>query len=201
MHRIERVLRHLELSSSLEHCHSAQQQVPQLTAATTGSLFTTEKHTTTMADPIRVCVTGAAGQIAYSLVPHVAGGNMFGPDQPIILSLLDIAPCMGAVRGVEMELQDCAYPLLQGVIATSDPNEAFNNVDFAILVGAFPRREGMERKDLLAKNAAIFEEQGKAINAVASRNVKVLWWATLPTPTATSASTLPRTSPQRTSPP
>ena len=127
-----------------------------------------------MSEPIRVCVTGAAGQIAYSLLPHIAGGNMFGPDRPVTLTLLDIEPCMGAVHGVVMELEDCAYPLLKSVSGTHDPMEAFDRVDFAILVGAFPRREGMERKDLLAKNAAIFEEQGKAINAVASRDVKVL---------------------------
>lgn len=167
MHRVELVLRHLEQSSSLEHSPSTQ-----VSAVCTGSWISRESNT--MAEPIRVCVTGAAGQIAYSLLPHIAGGNMFGPSQPVVLSLLDIAPCMGSVHGVEMELQDCAYPLLKGVISTSDPMEAFNNVDFAILVGAFPRREGMERKDLLAKNAAIFEEQGKALNAVASRDVKVL---------------------------
>eukprot|EP00698_Gefionella_okellyi_P021109 TRINITY_DN673_c0_g1_i1.p1 TRINITY_DN673_c0_g1~~TRINITY_DN673_c0_g1_i1.p1 ORF type:complete len:333 (-),score=77.71 TRINITY_DN673_c0_g1_i1:85-1083(-) len=122
----------------------------------------------------RVCVTGAAGQIAYSLIFAVARGEMLGPSQQVILHLLDIPQCMDVLKGTIMELQDCAFPLLKGIVATDKPEEAFKGVDVALLVGAMPRREGMERKDLLRANAGIFKTQGKALNDHASRNVKVL---------------------------
>lgn len=125
-------------------------------------------------EPIRVCVTGAAGQIAYSLIGSVAKGDVFGPEQPLVLLLLDIPPMMGVLEGVVMEMQDCAYPLLQEVIATSDVAVAFANLDAALLVGAMPRKEGMERKDLLKANAKIFESQGKALNEHAKKTVKVV---------------------------
>lgn len=123
---------------------------------------------------MRVAVTGAAGQIGYSLLFRIANGDMLGKDQPVILQLLDITPAMPAVKGVVMELEDCAFPLLQGVVVTDDPNVAFKDVDVALLVGARPRSKGMERKDLLEANGAIFTVQGKALNDHASRNVKVL---------------------------
>jgi len=124
--------------------------------------------------PIRVLVTGAAGQIGYSLVFMIAGGEMFGREQPVILHLLDIPPCATVLSGVVMELEDCASPLLRGVVASVDVEEALKDVEYAVLVGAFPRREGMERKDLLEKNCAIFKQQGAALAKVASKNVKVL---------------------------
>jgi malate dehydrogenase len=127
-----------------------------------------------MKSPVRVTVTGAAGQISYSLIFRIAGGDMLGPDQPVILQLLEIPPAMGALQGVVMELNDCAFPLVQGIVATDDPNVAFKDVDFALLVGARPRGPGMERSDLLKANAAIFSVQGKALNSHASRKVKVL---------------------------
>lgn len=127
-----------------------------------------------MKSPVRVTVTGAAGQISYSLIFRIAAGDMLGPEQPVILQLLEITPAMGALQGVVMELNDCAFPLLQGVIATDDPNVAFKDTDYALLVGAKPRGPGMERSDLLKGNAAIFSVQGKALNAHASRRVKVL---------------------------
>lgn len=123
---------------------------------------------------MRVAVTGAAGQIGYSLLFRIANGDMLGKDQPVILQLLDITPALPAVKGVVMELEDCAFPLLQDVVVTDDPNVAFKDVDVALLVGARPRSKGMERKDLLEANGAIFTVQGKAINDHASRNVKVL---------------------------
>ncbi len=123
---------------------------------------------------MRVAVTGAAGQIGYSLLFRIANGDMLGKDQPVILQLLDITPALAAVKGVVMELEDCAFPLLQGVVITDDPKVAFKDVDCALLVGARPRSKGMERKDLLEANGAIFTVQGKALNEVASRNVKVL---------------------------
>jgi malate dehydrogenase len=123
---------------------------------------------------MRVAVTGAAGQIGYSLLFRIANGDMLGKDQPVILQLLDITPALAAVKGVVMELEDCAFPLLQGVVITDDPKVAFKDVDCALLVGARPRSKGMERKDLLEANGAIFTVQGKALNDVASRNVKVL---------------------------
>lgn len=122
----------------------------------------------------RVVVTGAAGQIAYSLLPMIASGQMLGRDQPVILHLLEIEPALVALNGVVMELEDCAFPLLRDVVPTSDPAVAFRDVDIAILVGAFPRKEGMERKDLLEKNIGIFKVQGKAINDHAKRDVKVV---------------------------
>lgn len=124
--------------------------------------------------PLRVLVTGAAGQIAYSLIFMVARGDMLGPDQPVILHLLDIPQMQEALQGVVLELEDCALSTLAGVVATTDVKEAFTGVDVAILVGAMPRREGMERADLLKANAAIFKVQGKALNDYSSKNVKVL---------------------------
>ncbi len=127
-----------------------------------------------MKAPVRVTVTGAAGQIGYALLFRIASGAMLGNDQPIILQLLDITPAMEALEGVRMELDDCAFPLLAGVVCTDDPNVGFKDTDYALLVGARPRGPGMERKDLLEANAAIFSVQGKALNDHASRNVKVL---------------------------
>ena len=127
-----------------------------------------------MKDPVRVAITGAAGQIGYQLLFRIAAGDMLGLDQPIILQLLEIPPAMGAVQGVVMELEDCAFPLLQGVIASDDPNVAFKDADYALLVGARPRGPGMERSDLLEANGAIFTVQGKAINDNANKNIKVL---------------------------
>jgi len=127
-----------------------------------------------MKAPVRVTVTGAAGQIGYALVFRIASGAMLGDDQPIILQLLDITPAMAALEGVRMELDDCAFPLLNRVVCSDDPNVAFADTDYALLVGARPRGPGMERKDLLAANAAIFSVQGKAMNDYASRDVKVL---------------------------
>ena len=126
--------------------------------------------------PVRVAVTGAAGQIGYSILFRIASGQMLGADQPVILQLLEIPDekAQKALRGVMMELEDCAFPLLAGMSAHSDPLTAFKDADFALLVGARPRGPGMERKDLLAANAQIFTAQGKALDAVASRKVKVL---------------------------
>ena len=127
-----------------------------------------------MTDPLRVTVTGAAGQIGYALVFRIASGAMLGPDQPVILQLLEIPPAMAALRGVIMEIDDCAFPLVQGIVATDDPNVAFKDTDIALLVGSRPRTAGMERSDLLEANAAIFSVQGKALNDHAARDVKVL---------------------------
>lgn len=124
--------------------------------------------------PVRVAVTGAAGQIGYALLFRIAAGDMLGPDQPVILHLLEITPALAAAQGVVMELNDCAFPLLAGVVTTDDPNVAFSDVDFALLVGARPRGPGMERKDLLEANGAIFGPQGRALNKHAKRDVKVL---------------------------
>ncbi|MDB5915947.1 MAG: malate dehydrogenase, partial [Massilia sp.] len=126
--------------------------------------------------PMRVAVTGAAGQIGYSLLFRIANGDMLGKDQPVILQLLEIADekAQKALKGVMMEVDDCAFPLLAGMTAHSDPMTAFKDADFALLVGARPRGPGMERKDLLEANAQIFTVQGKALDAVASRNIKVL---------------------------
>jgi malate dehydrogenase len=124
--------------------------------------------------PVRVAITGAAGQISYSLLFRIAAGQMLGEDQPVILQLLEITPALNALKGVAMELDDCAFPLLAGIVQTDDANVAFKDADYALLVGARPRGPGMERKDLLEANAAIFSVQGKAINAVASRDIKVL---------------------------
>jgi len=127
-----------------------------------------------MKDPVRVTITGAAGQIGYALLFRVASGAMLGKDQPVILQLLEITPALGAVKGVVMELDDCAFPLLHDVTYTDDANVAFKDTDYALLVGSRPRGPGMERKDLLETNAAIFSAQGKALNDNASPNVKVL---------------------------
>ncbi len=124
--------------------------------------------------PMRVAVTGAAGQIGYSLLFRIANGDMLGKDQPVILQLLDLPQAQNAVKGVVMELEDCAFPLLAGVVITDDPKVAFKDADVALLVGARPRSKGMERKDLLEANAQIFTVQGKALDEVASRDVKVL---------------------------
>jgi malate dehydrogenase len=127
-----------------------------------------------MKRPLRVAVTGAAGQIGYSLLFRIASGEMLGKDQPVILQLLDITPAMAALNGVVMELDDCAFPLLQSISASDDPKVAFRDADVALLVGARPRSKGMERKDLLEANGAIFTTQGRALSEVASRDVKVL---------------------------
>ncbi|WP_373087606.1 malate dehydrogenase [Zhongshania sp.] len=127
-----------------------------------------------MKQPVRVTVTGAAGQIGYALLFRIASGAMLGDDQPVILHLLDITPAMDALQGVRMELEDCAFPLLAGVVCTDNPNVGFKDADYALLVGARPRGPGMERKDLLEANAAIFSVQGKAIDQNASKNIKVL---------------------------
>ncbi|PWR21892.1 malate dehydrogenase [Zavarzinia compransoris] len=124
--------------------------------------------------PVRVAVTGAAGQIAYSLLFRIANGDLLGKDTPVILQLLDLPQALNAVNGVVMEIDDCAFPLLAGVVITDDPEVAFKDADIAILVGARPRSKGMERADLLAANAAIFKVQGAALNKAASRDVKVL---------------------------
>ncbi len=127
-----------------------------------------------MKAPVRVAVTGAAGQIGYALLFRIAAGDMLGSDQPVILHLLEITPALPALNGVVMELNDCAFPTLHGVVATDDVNVAFKDVDYALLVGARPRGPGMERKDLLEANGAIFGPQGKAINDHAKRDVRVL---------------------------
>jgi len=124
--------------------------------------------------PKRIAVTGAAGQIGYSLLFRLANGDMLGKNQPIILQLLDISAALPAVRGVVMELEDCAFPLLAGVVVTDDPKVAFRDADYALLVGARPRSKGMERKDLLEANGAIFTVQGRALDECASRDVRVL---------------------------
>ena len=127
-----------------------------------------------MKNPVRVTISGAAGNIGYALAFRVAAGDMLGPDQPVILQLLEITPALDALKGVAMELNDCAFPLLRGLVTTDDANVAFKDCDYALLVGARPRGPGMERKDLLAANGAIFGPQGKALNDHASRHVKVL---------------------------
>jgi malate dehydrogenase len=127
-----------------------------------------------MKPPVRVAVTGAAGQIAYSLIFRVAHGDMLGPDQPVILQLLEIPPAMDALKGVVMELNDCAFPLVADIIISDDPNVAFKDIDYAYLVGARPRGPGMERADLLEANAKIFSVQGKALNDHAKADVKIL---------------------------
>jgi malate dehydrogenase len=127
-----------------------------------------------MKPPVRVAVTGAAGQIGYSLLFRIASGEMLGPDQPVVLQMLEITPALPALEGVSMELEDCAFPLLAGMVRTDRPAEGFADADFALLVGAMPRKQGMERSDLLAANGAIFTEQGLAISEAASADVKVL---------------------------
>jgi malate dehydrogenase len=127
-----------------------------------------------MKDPVRVAVTGAAGQIGYALLFRIASGEMLGEDQPVILQLLEIPQAVGALEGVRMELDDCAFPLLAGVVATDDANAAFEGVNYALLVGAMPRKAGMERSDLLSANGAIFTAQGKALSASAADDVRIL---------------------------
>jgi malate dehydrogenase len=124
--------------------------------------------------PVRIAITGAAGQIGYQLCFRIAAGDMLGPDQPVILQLLEITPAMGALQGVVMELNDAAFPLLMDIVATDDAEKAFEDADYALLVGARPRGPGMERKDLLSANGQIFGPQGAAMNKVASRDIKVL---------------------------
>jgi len=125
-------------------------------------------------NPIRVAVTGAAGQIGYSLLFRIASGAMLGPDTKVILQLLEVTPALGALQGVKMELDDCAFPLLDGVVLTDDANVAFGDADVALLVGAMPRKDGMERKDLLSANGGIFKPQGQALAKNAKKDVKVL---------------------------
>ena len=127
-----------------------------------------------MKEPVRVTITGAAGQIGYALLFRVASGAMLGSDQPVVLQLLEITPALDALKGVVMELDDCAFPLLAGVVQTDEADVAFKDTDYALLVGSRPRGPGMERKDLLEANAAIFSVQGKALNDHASRDVRVL---------------------------
>ena len=127
-----------------------------------------------MKPPVRVAVTGAAGQISYALLFRIASGDMLGNDQPVILQLLEIPPAMAALQGTVMEIKDGAFPLVHGIVASDEPEVAFGDADFAMLVGARPRGSGMERKDLLTENARIFSVQGVAINAVASRDIRVL---------------------------
>lgn len=127
-----------------------------------------------MKKPVCVTITGAAGNIGYSMAFRIASGSMLGPEQPVILKLLEITPALNALEGVVMELEDCAFPLLSNIVFTDDIKEAFTDANYAILVGARPRGPGMERNDLLAANGAIFGPQGKALNEYAERNVKVL---------------------------
>ena len=128
----------------------------------------------TMKKPVRIAITGAAGQIGYQLVFRIAAGDLFGPQQPVILQLLELPVAQGALGGVVMELNDCAFPLVRGIVATDKAEVAFKDADYAILVGARPRGAGMERKDLLLENAKIFSVQGKALNQAARKNIKVL---------------------------
>ncbi len=127
-----------------------------------------------MKTPVHVVVTGAAGQIAYSLLFRIAAGEMLGPDQPVVLRLLEIAPALKALEGVAMEIDDCAFPLVSEIVMTDDPNVAFKDADYALLVGARPRGPGMERSDLLEANASIFKVQGEAMNTNANPNIKVV---------------------------
>jgi len=127
-----------------------------------------------MTSPVRIAITGAAGQIGYSLLFRIASGAMLGPDTPVILQLLEVTPALGALGGVKMELDDCAFSPLVDVICTDDANVAFGDADIAMLVGAMPRKDGMERSDLLSANGGIFKPQGQAISASAKKNVKVL---------------------------
>ena len=142
--------------------------------------------------PKRIAVTGAAGQIGYSLLFRLANGDMLGKNQPVILQLLDISAALPAVRGVVMELEDCAFPLLAGVVVTDDPKVAFRDADYALLVGARPRSKGMERKDLLEANGAIFTVQGRALDECASRDVRVLVVRATDVPTTARSRNSPR---------
>src|ERR1700675_4189432 len=127
-----------------------------------------------MANAVRVAVTGAAGQVAYSMLERLASGEVFGPNTKVVLQLLEITPALKSLEGVGMELQDCGFPTLQGVEVTDDANKAFDGCNWALLVGAFPRGPGMERKDLLEKNGTIFVPQGKALAAKAASDVRIL---------------------------
>ena len=127
-----------------------------------------------MTAPVRVAVTGAAGQIGYSLLFRIASGSMLGPDTPVALQLLEITPALGALEGVRMELDDCAFPLLTDIVGTDDADVAFGDADVALLVGAMPRKAGMERADLLSANGGIFKPQGEALSRSAKRDVKIL---------------------------
>jgi malate dehydrogenase len=127
-----------------------------------------------MATTVRVAVTGAAGQVSYAMLGRLASGEIFGPNTKVILQMLEIAPAMGTLEGVAMELEDCGFPTLQDMILTDDPNKAFKDVNWALLVGAFPRKQGMERKDLLGMNGKIFGPQGKALAANAAKDVRIL---------------------------
>ncbi len=124
--------------------------------------------------PVRIAITGAAGQIGYQLSFRIAAGDLFGPQQPVMLQLLEVTPALGALEGVVMELNDCAFPQVAGIVASDNPEVAFQDAEFAILVGAKPRGPGMERKDLLLENAKIFSAQGRASNKVAKKNIRVL---------------------------
>jgi malate dehydrogenase len=146
----------------------------------------------TTPSPKRIAITGAAGQICYSLLFRVAHGEVFGPDQPVILQLLDLTQVLPAVRGVVMELEDSAFPLLADVVVTDDPATAFRDIDAALLVGSRPRSKGMERRDLLAANAEIFKTQGKALNGAAKRDARVL---VVGNPANTNAAILARNAP------
>jgi malate dehydrogenase len=128
----------------------------------------------TSASPVRVAVTGAAGQIGYSLLFRIASGSMLGPDTPVALQLLEITPALGALEGVKMELDDCAFPLLTEIVCTDDADTAFGDVDIALLVGAMPRKQGMERSDLLSANGGIFKPQGESLSRSAKKDVKIL---------------------------
>ncbi|MET0458159.1 MAG: malate dehydrogenase [Ilumatobacteraceae bacterium] len=128
----------------------------------------------TSSTPVRVAVTGAAGQIGYSLLFRIASGSMLGPDTPVILQLLEITPALGALEGVRMELDDCAFPLLADIVCTDDADVAFGDIDVALLVGAMPRKQGMERSDLLSANGGIFKPQGEALSRSAKKDVKIL---------------------------
>jgi len=133
--------------------------------------------------PVRIAVTGCAGQIGYALLFRIAAGDMLGPDQPVILQMIEVPQALKALEGVVMELRDCAFPLLADIVATDDVNVGFKNADYAILVGARPRGPGMERKDLLEANGAIFTVQGKALNDTPAATSRCWWSATRPTPT------------------
>ncbi len=134
---------------------------------------TLEEGTAAVKAPIKVAVTGAAGQIGYALIFRIASGQMFGPEQPIVLQLIEIPPVLDALKGVVMELEDCAFPLLAGVVPTADVNEGFRDINWALLVGSVPRKAGMERKDLLGINGKIFVEQGRAIEKNAAQDVRI----------------------------
>ena len=153
-----------------------------------------------MTSPTRVAVTGAAGQIGYSLLFRIASGSMLGPDTPIVLQLLEITPALGALEGVRMELHDSAFPLLHEVVVTDDPDVAFADADVALLVGAMPRKAGMERADLLAANGGIFKPQGEALSRSATETSACSWSATRPTRTPSSPRRMPRTSIRSASP-